>query len=574
MAGTTDDTRDLAAILDAILREHGTDILEERSRLAELLRQRAPHDPRAVHLLMTAYDAGVPGRLKEAGAPVSDFKIGQETAQIVDHFGSSPEPARAAVETWAKVLAGAADLPVRPALPPPSLEPDAWPAPAIAAGEAAVLAASGPAPEISPDAGPGAAEPGTAEAGPAPEPVEPRPVSEVAGSASPLELVEPEPAADLAGDRAAASSPVPEPAHGAGREREPGSRMANTGPLDPSPPPLPQAAASAVQPLPPPAPEGAAATRPPPPPPPPLPPGGAPKPRPLPLPGQAFGPAPAVEAVPPRPRPLPLPQGGAPVSAVPLPVPGVASPVRPLPPGPAGIRPLPLPGAPAASQASSSPTWAILVPVVLAVGAGGLWASGVYDRPAPKEAPKRSDPPRTEPPRTEPPLTDPAPDPGPKTGPAPRAGATTDEGYPVAEVDQLLPFKAQQIDGAPNSLLFAFGLRSGSQTFTYQAAVGFEGTSQTGIGLIKAVKQGKEASTGELAVTRVTQGNGYVGFTLSGKLKGEAIGAPSICVSALAGKRPDRFDIAVGEAGFCAFATNAAGLCDGDRKLGCGDLVP
>ncbi|WP_299567211.1 hypothetical protein [Enterovirga sp.] len=195
------------------------------------------------------------------------------------------------------------------------------------------------------------------------------------------------------------------------------------------------------------------------------------------------------------------------------------------------------------------------IPIVLAVGMATLWSAGVFT-PSP-EAPS------------------PAPGPKPSPAPGPRAaGGTTDEGFPIAEVDKPGPFKAQQIDGNPNTLLFAFGLRSGGETYTYQAAVGFEGTSTTGAGLIKAVKRGQEASTGQLPVTKVTQPDGYVGFTMSGKLTGASIGAPAICVSALAGKSRDKLDVRDGGGGFCAFATTATGLCDGNVKLGCGDLVP
>ncbi|MDB5590164.1 hypothetical protein, partial [Enterovirga sp.] len=110
MAPNSED-HDLAATLLAIIRERGTDVLEQRSVLLSELRARAPQALRGVHLLMTAFDAGVPARLRESGAPFTDFKIGQETAQMVDHFGSSPEPAREAVQTWARAVAELGDIP-------------------------------------------------------------------------------------------------------------------------------------------------------------------------------------------------------------------------------------------------------------------------------------------------------------------------------------------------------------------------------------------------------------------------------------------------------------------------------
>ncbi|WP_375460419.1 hypothetical protein [uncultured Enterovirga sp.] len=448
MDGTPNDEPDLSTILADILREDGTGILEERSRLLETLRDRAPHDPRGVHLLITAFDAGVPTRLRDGG-PASDFKIGQETAQIVDNFGSSPEPARAAVETWAKVMAGATSMPARPA--PASF---ADPLPATASG-----------------------------------------------TASRSDLVEP---------------------------------AEQTGPTSVQPAPDAQPV-PAIEPI------GAAAA--------------------------AMPPA--------RPKPLPLPQNGGPFPVRPLPLPGAPNPipVRPLPATPGGVKPLPLLGTQATAPAPPQ-RWGVIVPVVLAVGAGAIWASGYFDGQPPRTAaPKQGDRAPTSGPQRGPGPA-PASDPGPSPGPRTQAGSSvTDEGVQIAEIEKLLPFPAQAIDGAPNSLIFTFGLKSGSGTFTYQAAVGFESSNTSGQGLIKAVKRGREATTGEVPVTRITQPDGYVGFTMAGILRGEAIGAPSICVSALVGKSPDRFDVAAGQAGFCAFNVTAGGIC-GETKLGCGDLVP
>ncbi len=464
---------DLATILAALLRDEGEAVLDRRSQLLAALRERAPGEPRDVHLLMTAFDAGVPFRLRESVEPLGEMELGQETAHIVDGFGTSPDHARRAVDMWAKALKR---LPVQ-AEPPPAQSP-------------------GP---ISPGAGFGLAAllPPDAEA-PAADSI--LAGSPGAGAAAP----------DTATPRLA-PGPRPLPLPGGGTP---------VLPLPPSGGPIP------VQRLP-----GSAASV-----------------RPLPLPTSA----PSV-------RPSPLPGVGAPVQPLPpaagsgsprpLPLPGQQPPaVRPLPSA-GGPHVLPLPGTGIGTPTPDRRPWFAAAAVVAAI-AGGLWAAGILPIPGGR--------------------TPPAPEPS----PARPAGSatTTDEGFPIADVANPPKIQAQRIDRDPNTLLFAFGLVFGGESYTYQAAVAFPAGQAAGAGLIKVFKAGKEASTDQLTVQRSLESNGYVGYTMSGLLKG-AVAAPSICVSALAGRTAGQLNLADGGGTFCAFRASPTGVCDGDVRHGCGDLV-
>ena len=152
-------------------------------------------------------------------------------------------------------------------------------------------------------------------------------------------------------------------------------------------------------------------------------------------------------------------------------------------------------------------------------------------------------------------------------------GGQTAEGFPVVDAQTEPNVQARPLDGNPNTLLFAFGLRFGQETYTYQAAVDFTRGDQNGVGLVKVFKGGRESATGELRTSRSIQSNGYLGFTMSGPMRG-AVSAPNVCVSALVGRTTGRFDLSNGGGLFCAFATKPDGVCDGDVKIGCGKLVP
>lgn len=132
---------DLAAILDGIVRRHGSGILADRVRLQALLRDYAPGDLRGVRLLMTAYDSGVTARLRAAPAGVSPAFIQEETARMVELYGVNPDLGRIAVETWAAFEARAAPKPMPPIrpLPLPAAPVAARPMPATAVSTPAGL---------------------------------------------------------------------------------------------------------------------------------------------------------------------------------------------------------------------------------------------------------------------------------------------------------------------------------------------------------------------------------------------------------------------------------------------------
>lgn len=458
-----------SAILEALLRQHGLDLLDSRSRLHAFLREAIPDDAREIHLLMTALDAGVPARFVEAPEPPTETTVGQETAHMVDDFGAAADHARRAVEIWASALTRLAEPETAPTSAAASLVP------------------------------------------PIPSPVVPRLPSPPAG-----------------GEIAAESELV-----------APGPQRAVVPALGSLP---------SVQPLP-------AAT---------------PAPRPLPQPGPPAGvrPLPASPAIQPLPMTAasvkPLPAGAPSLRALP----GTTSPpVQPLPgavqplPGAAPVRPLP------AAAAGSRIPWMIVAPVVAILAAGGLYGSGVFRAGTPAPVSPRTDPqPRTTPPR----IVVPPP-------PAPQASeGKTDEGFTIATLeDGALPrYPIQRLDNDPNTLLTTFGLKVGSTTYTYQTAIAFQGTGETGVGIIKAVKGGTEAASNEVRVTRSMQENGYVGLTLAAPFRTATIAAPPICFSALVGRTRGALNPADGGGRFCAYGLTAAGLCDSDARLGCGDYVP
>lgn len=529
---TSDATPDIAAILTGILRDHGPVILADRARLHDLLREKAGDAPRQVHLLMNAFDAGVPARLQAAGGHLPADAVGEETSRMVDQFGSSAELARDAVETWARATSAAPDEPtMRPA--------SAVPAETRPLSPASVVTAD-PIPRDTAKAQDGEPPALPRAAAPLPLPLPPAP------AAMPL---------PLSGQGQAPVAPLPLPTahppalHPAARPpMMPPATMPSHPAAAPLPLPLPPSpAAPAIQPLPPSF--GASGTPP--------------------LPPSAPHPPPITAAMEPSPvRPLP----------------GAAStPIRPLPGATSSIAPLPVGPPP---RRSGTPIVRV-VGTIFGLGLIGMVSYGLYQAYAPKQgirvasgAPSAPAPehgpeqgPGPAPPPAAGPGPAPAPAPAPATGPKVGSGpGKTDEGYPIATVEPGVPFPASRIDGSDNTLLFTFGLNVSQTVFTYQAAFGFEGSNPSGKGLIKAIKGGREATTGEQDVKRIVQEDGTTGFTLSAKLSPNPIQAPAICLSVLAGKPQDRLDIANGAGYFCAFGTDRNGFCDGSVRLGCGDL--
>lgn len=523
MSSPADAPPDMAGVLRQVLRDHGPGILGDRGRLHALLRETAGDSPRRIHLLMNAFDAGVPARLQATAEDAALFDLDHETARVVDAFGSSPEFAREAVETWRQAMR---EAPPRPPAPAPASAP---PGPE-ASGSDGPGSVPPPLGDISPAGPTGSSVPGPGTApGPQAGPAEPAP--------SPI----------------ASPRPLPLPIQPAA-------------PPQVQPLPLPQVARPAgPPPLPAPSPAETAGPAPlaEPPPNPPLPPV-----RPLPLPGAAPGLVPPV-------RPLPTPSGPAPIRRLP----GATGGMQATPPAAGATGP--------AHRTSGTPVVRVVAVLfglgLLAMIGYGLYtvygpkagirvATGKPSGPQPEHGPEPGPGPSPEP-RQEPrraPVQTPAPGGAPRAGDAPRK---SEEGYPVATTQEPgIKVPAQRIDGSENTLLFTFGLEVAQRIFTYQAAFGFEGSNRAGRGLIKAFKGGREATTGEQDVNRIVREDGTTGFTLSSRLSPNPIGAPAICVSVLAGKAQDRLDIANGAGYFCAFGTDQNGYCDGSVRLGCGDL--
>lgn len=96
---------DLSAVLDGIVRRHGTAVLADRARLFGLLRDYAPHALREVRVLMTAFDAGTAERLRDETDPTAPAAIAAEARRVTEASGCRPDLSEAAVRAWAGLLA-------------------------------------------------------------------------------------------------------------------------------------------------------------------------------------------------------------------------------------------------------------------------------------------------------------------------------------------------------------------------------------------------------------------------------------------------------------------------------------
>lgn len=111
----------VAVLKDIAAREDGA-ILSSRRRLIGLLRDKLPEETRAIRMALTAYDAGVPARLR-AHASLGDVEVAQESHRLSNDTGLSDNFARSAVVAWAQALTGyqpqeatAAPIPAAPAV--------------------------------------------------------------------------------------------------------------------------------------------------------------------------------------------------------------------------------------------------------------------------------------------------------------------------------------------------------------------------------------------------------------------------------------------------------------------------
>lgn len=99
-------TADLASVMEGIVHRHGRAVLEERAKLFALLRDHAPASLRDIRLVMNAFDAGASGRLLALPGAAPEAMIAAESASLSESHGCDPALSRAAVETWARVVAG------------------------------------------------------------------------------------------------------------------------------------------------------------------------------------------------------------------------------------------------------------------------------------------------------------------------------------------------------------------------------------------------------------------------------------------------------------------------------------
>lgn len=128
----------VAVLKEIVAREDGA-ILSNRRRLIGLLRDKLPEETRAIRMALTAYDAGVPARLR-AHPSLGDVEVAQESHRLSNDTGLSDSFARSAVVAWAQALtdytpqeatassAPATPIPVAP-LPPVQAQPALQPLP-------------------------------------------------------------------------------------------------------------------------------------------------------------------------------------------------------------------------------------------------------------------------------------------------------------------------------------------------------------------------------------------------------------------------------------------------------------
>jgi hypothetical protein len=94
----------IGVLKDIAARENGA-VLGNRRRLFGLLRDKLPSEARTIQFLMTAFDEGVPARLR-ANSSLGDAALAQEVTRVAGNTGMAPEFAEAAVTAWAQAIAG------------------------------------------------------------------------------------------------------------------------------------------------------------------------------------------------------------------------------------------------------------------------------------------------------------------------------------------------------------------------------------------------------------------------------------------------------------------------------------
>ena len=115
-------------LLANLLRHRGVALLDDRRRLLGLLRDYAPEESLKIRLLMSAFDQGVPERLRQG--PISEIELGREISNLIAQTGLAQVSASNAVRSWALALQGLVD-PTQDNLAPVAASPVAAAAPPV-----------------------------------------------------------------------------------------------------------------------------------------------------------------------------------------------------------------------------------------------------------------------------------------------------------------------------------------------------------------------------------------------------------------------------------------------------------
>ncbi|MBN1922021.1 MAG: hypothetical protein JW892_12305, partial [Anaerolineae bacterium] len=89
-------------VLRDLLRDRGQELATSPQVVRALLSDLCPGCRKEINLIVQAQQIDVPGRLKLETAHVSVAVVLPTLSRLMeDHYGTSPEPARWAVESWA-----------------------------------------------------------------------------------------------------------------------------------------------------------------------------------------------------------------------------------------------------------------------------------------------------------------------------------------------------------------------------------------------------------------------------------------------------------------------------------------
>jgi formylglycine-generating enzyme required for sulfatase activity len=119
-------------VLRDLLRDRGPELETNPQRVRALLTDLCPECRKEINLIVQAQQIDVPGRLKQQTAHLPVAVVLPTLSRLMeDHYGTSSEPARWAVESWAVALGMALPTP-QPAPTPPPVTPQPTRAPVTA----------------------------------------------------------------------------------------------------------------------------------------------------------------------------------------------------------------------------------------------------------------------------------------------------------------------------------------------------------------------------------------------------------------------------------------------------------